>query len=112
MRKLAILLALGIVITEETFSAPKTSVYEGTYELTAYTWTGNPMSNGEYPYEGAVASNKIPIGTVINIEGYGQFVVKDTGGMSNNVIDIYMDTYDECIQFGRQTAYVTVVEGE
>lgn len=26
-------------------------------ELTAYTHTGNPMANGEYPYVGAVASN-------------------------------------------------------
>lgn len=28
-----------------------------TYEVTAYTHTGNVMANGEYPYVGAVASN-------------------------------------------------------
>ena len=31
-----------------------------TYEVTAYTHTGNVMANGEYPYVGAVASNDFP----------------------------------------------------
>lgn len=82
----------------------------GCYELTAYTWTGNTMANGEWPYVGAVACNSIPLGTVIEIEGYGRFKVCDTGGMGNNVVDIYMNSYDECIQFGRRTANVYIVK--
>lgn len=79
------------------------------FQLTAYTWTGNPMANGQYPYVGACASNYFPLGTLLYIEGYGTYTVCDRGGMANNVIDIYMETYEECIQFGRRSALVTVI---
>lgn len=82
------------------------SDYIGTFELTAYEWTGNPMYNGEYPYYGACASNKFPIGTVLYIEGLGTFTVCDRGGMADNVIDIYLGDPDECIDFGRRSAEV------
>lgn len=83
----------------------------GVFELTAYEWTGRPCANGEYPIPGyTVASNWFPIGTRIYIEGIGERVVTDTGGMSNNVIDIYMGDPETCIQFGRQTAEVYVIE--
>lgn len=81
----------------------------GYFELTAYTHTGNPMANGQMPYCGAVACNSIPLGTTIYIEGYGTYVVCDTGGMGGGVIDIFMDSYDECINFGRQGANIYIV---
>ena len=37
--------------------------------------------------------------------GIGTYVIKDVCPTSG-VIDIYMNSYDECIQFGRQTANV------
>lgn len=95
--------------------APATSTdaegmtYVGYYQLTAYTHTGNPMANGQMPYIGAVACNSIPLGTVIYVEGYGTYTVCDTGGMGGSVVDIFMDTYDECIQFGRRGANVYIV---
>ena len=57
-----------------------------------------------------VAAGKgYPIGTVIYIPSMknkpngGWFVVQDRGGaISNNKLDIYMSTYNECIQFGRK----------
>ena len=57
-----------------------------------------------------VAAGKgYPIGTVIYIPSMknkpngGWFVVQDRGGaISNNKLDIYMSTYNECIQFGRR----------
>lgn len=57
-----------------------------------------------------VAAGKgYPMGTVIYIPAFadkpngGWFVVQDRGGaISNNKIDIYMDTLGECIQFGRR----------
>ena len=70
-----------------------------------YTATGYPMANGEYPYVGCAASCDFPIGTVLVIEGIGTYVIKDVCPTSG-VIDIYMNSYDECIQFGRQTANV------
>lgn len=83
----------------------------GTYELTAYTWTGNPCANGNYPTSGrTVACNNLPLGTRIRIDGHGEYVVEDRGGMGNGVVDIYMDSYDSCIQFGRRKAEVYIVE--
>lgn len=84
--------------------------YAGIFELTAYTWTGNPCANGNYPTAGyTVASNYFSLGTRIYIEGYGEYVVEDTGGMASNVIDIYLEDYNSCIEFGRKQAGVYVV---
>lgn len=91
---------------EEVQRAPIPGDYIGTFELTAYEWTGYPMANGEYPYYGACASNYFALGTVLYIEGYGTFTVCDRGGMANNVIDIYLGGVQECIEFGRRTAEV------
>ncbi|MBR6504618.1 MAG: G5 domain-containing protein [Clostridia bacterium] len=57
-----------------------------------------------------VAAGKgYPMGTVMYIPYFsnqpngGWFVVQDRGGaISNNKLDVYMDTYNECIQFGRR----------
>lgn len=84
--------------------------YVGWFELTAYTHTGNPMASGIMPFVGACACNSLPLGTVIYIEGYGTFTVLDTGGMGGGVIDIFMDSYDECIQFGRQGGNVYIIK--
>ena len=55
------------------------------------------------------AGKAYPMGTVIYIPALknkpngGWFVVQDRGGaISNNKLDIYMSTYNECIQFGRR----------
>lgn len=34
----------------------------GVWDITAYTWTGNPCANGEYPHEGLCAVNGLPFG--------------------------------------------------
>ena len=86
-------------------SNEENTVFEGVYSITAYTATGYPMANGEYPYVGCAASCDFPIGTVLVIEGIGTYVIKDVCPTSG-VIDIYMNSYDECIRFGRQTANV------
>lgn len=104
-----------IAYSQPTYTATTESSssgsHAGTYELTAYTWTGNPCANGEYPTDGiTIASNTLPLGTRVYIEGLGERVVQDTGGMGNGVIDVYMDSYDDCIQFGRQSADVYVLE--
>lgn len=55
------------------------------------------------------ASKGYPIGTIIYIPYFankpngGWFVVQDRGGaISNNKLDVYMSTYNECINFGRR----------
>ena len=37
-------------------------------------------------------------------------MVEDTGGMSNNVVDVYLGDSSECIQFGRWNTEVYVIE--
>lgn len=83
----------------------------GGFILTAYEWTGNPCANGNYPTVGRTcASNYYPLGTRLWIEGIGERVVEDTGGMGMNVVDIYMGDEETCIQFGVQEAQITVIE--
>lgn len=95
-------------VQEEVYIEPETmGDYVGTYSITAYTWTGNTMANREYPYVGCVASCDFALGTTLFIEGIGTFVVNDVCP-SSGVIDIYMDSYEECINFGRTSANVYV----
>lgn len=90
----------------------ESKIYIGEYELTAYIATGNPCADGVYPEVGyTVASNDPNLWHKwIEIEGYGTYYVHDTGGMSNNVIDIFVGSYDEAIQFGRRSANVYIKE--
>ena len=78
-------------------------------ELTAYTHTGSVMANGEYPYVGAVASNDFALGTVLNINGYNYVVADRMAPGIHGVVDIFVDSYDEAIEFGRQYGEVYVV---
>lgn len=72
---------------------PEGMTYLGTYWITGYTATGKPCANGNYPTVGyTVASNSLPMGTVIYIEGIGTRVVEDRGGMASNVIDVFVDS--------------------
>jgi 3D (Asp-Asp-Asp) domain-containing protein len=42
---------------------------------------------------------------------YGLARTEDTGGkIKGNIIDLYFDTWDECIQFGRRTGYLYILE--
>lgn len=71
--------------------------YLGTYKCTGYVATGNPCANGNYPTSGyTVASNSLPMGTRVYIEGIGERVVEDTGGMSSGTLDVFCDSVDEC----------------
>ena len=95
-------------VTEEEVVSQE---YVGNFELTAYTWTGNPCADGEYPISShTVACNNPALWHEwIYIEGYGTYYCHDRTGVSSNVIDIYMDDYDSCIQFGRQSAKVYII---
>lgn len=84
-----------------------------TFETTAYTWTGNRTATGTWPSRGTVAVDPeaIPLGTKLYIEGYGEAVAADTGsGIQGDIIDLYMDSEQECWDWGRQQVEVVVVE--
>ena len=40
---------------------------------------------------------------------YGKALCEDVGGFTGNHVDLFMDTYDECIQFGRRKCLVYVL---
>lgn len=80
--------------------------------VTAYTHTGNATATGVMPARGTVAVDpkQIPLGTKLYIPGYGFGVAQDTGRMAPNTIDLFMDTYDECISWGRQTKTIYILK--
>jgi 3D (Asp-Asp-Asp) domain-containing protein len=82
-----------------------------TYIATAYTWTGYRTATGTWPSRGtaAVDPRVIPLGTKLHIEGYGEAIAVDTGGaIQGKRIDVYMDTKDECWQWGRRQVEVQI----
>lgn len=92
------------VASQVTYSEPTTPVesssvesgYLGSFKCTGYVATGNTCANGNYPTSGyTIASNSLPMGTRVYIEGIGERVVEDTGGMGNGVIDVFVDSTSE-----------------
>ena len=82
-------------------------------EVTAYSaGDGNTpgviMASGKHVYEGAVAYNGLPLGSVLEIEGR-QYVVEDRCKYDDTV-DIYMNEVSRAYQWGRQWRKVKVVE--
>lgn len=52
-------------------------------------------------------------GTKIEIKNLGEFVVEDRGGAINgNKLDIYFNTHQEALNWGRRTVFVRVIEYE
>ncbi|MEW6663264.1 MAG: 3D domain-containing protein [Bacillota bacterium] len=87
--------------------------YELILEATGYTHTGNPTFTGIYPYRGimAVDPEVIPLGTLMWVEGYGYARAADTGGViKGNIIDLFFDTKEEALKWGRRQVKVFVVE--
>ena len=125
MKEILLAAALTLISAAPPSELPPTAfvqegderTYVGSYQCTAYKSTGNACADGVYPCEGVtVASNDPNLWhKVIEISGTGTewdglYYVHDTGGMSSNVIDIFIDDYSECIQFGRRTADIYIVE--
>ena len=97
--------------------------YSGVRTMTATAYTtghggvGTRTASGTAVHVGTVAVDKsvIPLGTRMYIAAsngsviYGLAVAEDTG-VKGNKIDLYYNTYDECIQFGRRTCTVYILE--
>lgn len=86
-------------------------------EATAYTpadGNGNGITATGIPARyGVVAVDPdvIPLGSRLFIPGYGFAIAADTGGaIDGHIIDLCMETYDECIQFGRRDVEVFVLD--
>ena len=88
--------------------------YSFTAQATAYTATGNRTATGTWPAQGrtiAVDPNVIPLGTRVYVVGYGYAIAEDTGGaVKGNIIDLYMDSYVDCINWGRRNVTVYILD--
>lgn len=56
----------------------------------------------------AVDPKVIPLGTKVYIEGMGWFIAEDTGNFSGKRVDIYMETHEKALQFGRKKVNVVI----
>ena len=80
--------------------------------VTAYTagddfTPSRTMANGEKVHVGAVASYDLPLGTNVKING-NIYTVKDRCGIPNT-IDIYMNSKQECLSFGKKYMEVEIL---
>ena len=99
----------------ENFPKFKKTIY---VDATAYspddpTLVGNKTASGTSVRRGIIAVDPavIPLGTKVYIPGYGEAIAEDTGGdIKGNRIDIAFDTYDEAINFGRQSLQIYIIE--
>ena len=89
-----------------------------TVEATAYTGGGTTATGTPARY-GAIAVDPdvIPYGTrmyIVSNDGYwiyGEATAEDCGGAINGyIIDLYFDSYDTCIQFGRRDCTVYILD--
>lgn len=114
----------GIDLSQKYFEVPfippkssKLAYYweEIKVEATAYCsckyctgWGKNITASGVTPSRGTIAAPRnIPFGTVIKLDGLGEFTVQDRGGgikLKNGVvlIDVWMPSHQEALQFGRK----------
>lgn len=83
-----------------------------TMECTGYTHTGNMTYSETWPRRGTVAADisVLSIGTKIYIPNYGYGVIEDKGGLiQGNKLDLFFDTEQEAIEWGRRTVTVEIL---
>ena len=100
-------------VVEVSLGPPSEPDYN-VFEATAYCDSGITRS-GVYVKRGIVAADPstLPIGSVIEVEAgrySGIYTVLDTGSaVKGQIIDIYMPSYDEAVEFGRQCVKIRVL---
>ncbi|WP_416149122.1 peptidoglycan-binding protein [Salipaludibacillus sp. HK11] len=106
---------------EESSSSNNEPEASMTLEATAYTaycdgcsgvtYTGIDLRSNPNKKVVAVDPNVIPLGSIVEVEGYGRAVAGDIGGaIKGNRIDLHVPTKDEAFSFGRRNVEVTIVE--
>lgn len=85
----------------------------GAWKTTAYSHSGMPCANGNYPDAGyTIACNSLSFGQQVYIVGIGLRTVEDRGPtyMPDAWCDIFMNTENECWNYGVQYRTVYLVE--
>ena len=69
-------------------------------------------ATGTIPEQGrtiAVDPSVIPYGSRVTIEGVGTFIAEDCGGgIRGNRIDMYFESHEDAVRWGRKLLYVTI----
>lgn len=106
-----------------TLADGTTLAFSGAKSMTATAYTAGhggadyTTATGTFVRVGTVAVDKsvIPLGTrmyIVSNDGsvvYGLAVAEDTG-VRGNIVDLYFNTYEECINFGRRGCTVYILE--
>ncbi|MDS0525339.1 ubiquitin-like domain-containing protein [Clostridium sp. SHJSY1] len=78
-------------------------------EATAYSGGGLTATGKNVAYDPngistiAVDPRVIPLGSLVEVSGYGLAIASDTGGLiKGNIIDVYLNTEEECESWGRK----------
>ena len=59
----------------------------------------------------AVDPSIIPLGSKVYVSGYGLAIATDTGGaIKGNIIDVFLNSYEECMSWGRRQVTVYILE--
>lgn len=59
----------------------------------------------------AVDPDVIPLGSIVEVEGYGQAIAADTGGaIDGNEIDVFMPKEADALKWGRKQVKVKIIE--
>lgn len=96
----------------------------GTWEITAYCAGTCCASGTGYTASGTIATEGrtigvdpriIPLGSTVLIKfengSEGEFIAEDTGSaIKGNIIDLYMESHQAALQFGRQSCRVYIKE--
>ncbi|BCA84994.1 peptidase M23 [Enterococcus saigonensis] len=86
-------------------------------ESTAYSYaepgasylTASGTDLRQNPQAVAVDPTVIPLGTVVEVQGYGVALALDTGGaIKGNIIDVHFPTVAQCNKWGRRQVQVTI----
>lgn len=105
-----IILAI-ILFATVTFGGVIATKEYRTFTATAYTLRGKTAS-GQRTRQGIIAADPrvLPLGTRVQIEGMGTFVVADTGGaVKGNKVDIWMPSNTQAKKFGRRKVRLRIV---
>ena len=106
-----------------TFQSGSTLKFSAVKSMTATAYTAGYggadtcTATGTFARVGTVAVDKnvIPLGTrmyIVSSDGrvvYGMAVAEDTG-VRGNIVDLYYDTYQQCINFGRRSCTVYLLQ--
>lgn len=100
--------------TFETTAYTNDAALNGSYDGKVLTASGYDVTHTIH-FEGrrivAVDPSVIPLGTKVHVEGFGDAIALDTGGVIHGkIMDLMMETEQEAINWGRRSVQVMIYE--